>query len=118
MTDNMPKKITEFCYRGMPLELYQSTYMNGRLALFLEAPGHELFATLTVNLPDEHLDEGEFFVKTWSENRPLAVFALSSGLFEDTGRRVQSGLVQVPVWRFTEGVYGKATSHRLQTENE
>ena len=76
-------------------------YGNGRLAIQLvDAETEEPIANLTVNLPDEELAEGEFFVKTWSENQPIAAAALASGLFQDTGRRVPTGFVEAQVWRF------------------
>ena len=58
-------------------------------------------AVLSVNLPEYNwcLKENEFFCKTWSENEVLASEALSSGLFVDTGSRIDLGNVVVQVWR-------------------
>jgi|SRR5579862_1416045 len=66
-------------------------------------PG-EPIATLTVNLPNNNkmLNKGEFFVKTWSENEMIANDALKSGLFVDTGRRVETGYVEAQIWKFAE----------------
>jgi len=55
---------------------------------------------LTVNLSEEELSDGEFFVKTWGENEEISVEALASRLFIDTGRRVKTGWVKAQVWRF------------------
>lgn len=44
----------------------------------------------------------EFCVKTWSENEVLVSPMLSTGLFEDTGKRVPSGYVVSPVWRIKD----------------
>lgn len=44
----------------------------------------------------------EFCVKTWSENEVLVAPMLSTGLFEDTGKRVPSGYVVSPVWRIKD----------------
>ncbi len=61
----------------------------------------EPVAVLTVNLPDEPLEEGEFFVKDWSENRPIAAIMSKSGFFEiDEEKGAISGYEFVNVWRF------------------
>jgi hypothetical protein len=43
---------------------------------------------------------GEFFVTGWSGNEFLVPVMQASGRFEDTGRRMPSGYVQIPIWRF------------------
>jgi hypothetical protein len=47
----------------------------------------EPFTRLTVNIPDEPLEPGEFFVKTWGENEPYIQEIRDSGLFIDTGHQ-------------------------------
>ena len=66
----------------------------------------QLAAVLTVNIPelDKVLKPGEFFVKTWSENETIAKEALASGLFVDTGKRLESGFVEAQIWRFSDDV--------------
>jgi hypothetical protein len=44
----------------------------------------------------------EFCVKTWSENEAFVAPMLSTGRFEDTGKRVPSGYVISPVWRIKD----------------
>jgi Domain of unknown function (DUF4313) len=71
-------------------------YSNGRLALelWIEEDGMmEPMGKITVNLPDEHLNEGEIFVKDWAENEILASTLLEFGWLEKTGREVNSGFV-------------------------
>lgn len=85
-------------------ELRMGFYGNDRVAIQLvDAETEEPVGKLTVNLPEEKLGEGEFFVKTWSENRQIAASCLACGVFEDTGRRVPTGRVQAQVWRFRAG---------------
>lgn len=75
-------------------------YSNGRLHIRFwcdEGP----FATLTVNLPDQHLNEGEVFVKDWAENADLFAALLEEGWVTPTGREVQSGFVFPKVMRLT-----------------
>lgn len=74
-------------------------YLGGRVCIRLynhEGP----FGTLTVNIPPIELEEGEFCVKTWSENtlfiddcRPY---------FIDTGKRYRTGFTIAEVWRFKD----------------
>lgn len=82
-------------------EIEQLRYANDRLALQLtDVEDGSPIATLTVNLPDLPLAEGEFFVKSWSGNEGIADSCRKSGLFVDTGKRVCTGHVQAEVWRF------------------
>lgn len=76
---------------------------NDRLAIRLVDTIGLPITTLTVNLPDEELSEGEFFVKTWSENEQIAQELLNTDIFLDTGKRVPTGWVEASVWKFKGG---------------
>ena len=90
----------EVLFHGSSLKIYQSQYMNGRPAIVLYGGGLP-FATLTVNLHESPLKDGEFFVKDWTENEVIAPWILEhTDLFEDTGHAVNTGFVQAPIWRF------------------
>lgn len=91
-----------FNHKGMYISIREEKYQNGRIALILMCENGP-YAKLTCNLPNEELAPNEFFVKTYSENTEVAVSALKSGLFEDTGRRAKSGYVDIHVWRFKNG---------------
>jgi len=84
-------------YGDMEVEVV--LYKTGGTAVLLIQDNYR-FATLSVNFPLVKLEEGEFAVKTWSENEQVAADALASGLFVDTGKRIQSGYVEASVWRF------------------
>ena len=84
-------------YGDMDVEV--TTYKTGGTAVILTQDGQR-FATLSVNFPVVKLEEGEFAVKTWSENEQVAADCLASGLFVDTGKRIKSGYVEASVWRF------------------
>lgn len=84
---------------GTHMVLRFSVYDNDRLAIQL-FKDLEPYATITVNLPNDYLDEGEFFVKTWAENEDITAILKQSDIFIDTGRRVSTGFVQAEVWRF------------------
>jgi len=54
---------------------------------------------LSVNPPQGVvLKEGEVCIKTWSENEPLVAPMLASGLFKDTGKRLDMGYVEAQIW--------------------
>lgn len=74
----------------------RQSYSNGRLALdlwFEDDFGPAPYGKITVNLPDQHLNEGELFVKDWAENEPIASALLEAGWITPTGREVNSGFV-------------------------
>lgn len=80
---------------------HYAEYAGGRLAIkYVDIKSGEPFSILTVNLPDDELADGEFFVKTWSENEKTAKAAIESGFYKDTGRRVKTGFVEAEVWKF------------------
>lgn len=83
-------------------------YTNGRLCIELWSEVHEdgfsymePYGKLTVNMPEDHLNEGEFFVKDWSENEPMVEALKKAGWIESTGREVLSGYVVPGVYRAT-----------------
>jgi hypothetical protein len=80
-----------------------TTYENGRLCLELwiehDEGWMEPFAKVTTNLPDQHLNEGEIFVKDWAENEPMVAALLEAGWLVPAGREVLSGYVAPAVMR-------------------
>ena len=70
-------------------------YPNGRLAIRMvdEEDGSPV-CTLTTNLPDQHLNEGEVFIKHWAENQPIFDAMMEFGWLRDTGREVISAYVE------------------------
>lgn len=91
------QKIGTITLDGRVHTLQKGYYDNRRPAIVID---EARFARLTVNLPDNPIAPGLVFVKTWGENAPLRAPALATGLFEDTGERVQTGFVQAEVWRY------------------
>jgi hypothetical protein len=101
MTNSTPLlTMTAFGEEFILLPVLSTYSMKDRLAIsFLIAESGEPFAAMTVNLPDQHLNEGEVFVKHWSEGAPLFAALISEGWIEDTGREVLSGFVAPKVCR-------------------
>ena len=79
----------------------------------------EPLATFSTNLVPygAQLSSDEFCVKTWSENEALVAPMLSTGLFEDTGKRVPSGYVVSPVWRIKDPTNVPPAKGRRATAN-
>jgi hypothetical protein len=89
------------------LRLCRSQYRDGggiALKLVEDLTG-EPFLFLTINLIGcSDIEPGEFAIKDYSENEPYINDIFASGLFEDTGKRIGTGFVRSPVWRFAPGV--------------
>lgn len=93
----------QFQCKGTLISFCCKQYSNKRLVI--EGVYDEgSFAVLTVNLIDNKLDDGEFFVKTWSENEEFARCAMETDLFIDTGKRVKTGFVEAQVWKLANNV--------------
>jgi hypothetical protein len=78
------------------------SYQNERVAILVESRNGEPYATLTVNFPEQALDENEFCVKSWSENEELvqALYATNlCDMFENTRKLTDD--MDSPIWRFT-----------------
>jgi hypothetical protein len=83
------------------VQILQLTYRDGNTAVQLvSVEDGEDIATLSVNMPDcvHHLQPGEFFPKTYSENERIAQDALVSGAFVDTGKRINTAIGRLPIW--------------------
>ena len=78
------------------------TYWSGgaRSVQFVVEETGDPFMHLSCNLPEHPLpDDKHFWAKTWSENESFREQLLNSGMFEDTGKRVQTGFVQAEMWK-------------------
>lgn len=84
---------------GRDVHMLRGRYDNGRIAITISSDGVP-FRILSVNLPESPLEDGEIFVKTWSENAAIREPILALGIFEDTGKRVPTGFTEAEVWRF------------------
>jgi hypothetical protein len=86
---------------GEPKALCLSAYSNGRIAVTLKDEDGMPYGTLSVNIPEVDVREGEF-VLSHNCNRILSDL-MASGLFADTGYRVNYGLVKgQPILRLVE----------------
>ena len=89
---NPPIKVYDFYVD----RLDTAHYGNGRLAVQAYTTDGEPAATVSVNLPDAPLNEGEFFLKDWSENEIISKALIERNIIEVLDRPlVKSGFVQV-----------------------
>lgn len=80
--------------------LYKGCYQDGRTCWFVVQDG-EMIGKLSVNIPCEHLEEGEFFVHG-EETKYLKGVLEATGVFENTGRIIEMGFATAEVWRLKE----------------
>ena len=94
------EKIGEVLFEGLILDIIKTNYYtNGRVAIGLRESGIP-YAIISINLPRDSFEEGEFPVKNWTENEEITPFLLEhTDLFEDTGKTVPTGRVEAPIWR-------------------
>lgn len=93
-----------FEFNGETLTLDMSKfYRDGTPAIQIFCEDGEPFATLTVSVDHRLLlKPGQFIVKTWSENEPIAKALLAAGAFKDTGERIPTGFVEAQVWELLD----------------
>lgn len=102
----VPKRLeaaVEFAgYRCVAYETAYPSEAGGARAIYLvDAADGEPVATATVNVEgvSEKLPDREVLIKDYSENEGMLEALARAGLVEDTGRRVRTGYVAVPVAR-------------------
>jgi hypothetical protein len=73
-------------------------YGNGRPALVLnDAEDGSQIAVASVNVPDLDLGDDEIVIKDYSENEGMLDALVEAGVIQDTGLRVASGYVDMPL---------------------
>ncbi len=71
---------------------YQDGSGNTAVQIVSVDDENEIYATISVNVPDVRLPEGEFVFKTYSENEGVFQHLLSAAFIELTGRYVPVGM--------------------------
>lgn len=98
--EKAPKKETIIKFKCWNCKLIWKVYGNDRIALKLvDVVDGSPVATATVNIPEEKLLSGETLIKDYSENEGMLDALVEAGIVEDTGRKVKSGYVDIPVCR-------------------
>ena len=77
--------------------LEKKTYPNNRIALqLIDAEDGSPVAMVTVNLPDEQLNDDEVLIKDYSENEGMYQALVDAKVISEAISYVQSGFVEVP----------------------
>jgi hypothetical protein len=82
--------------------LHETLYQDGNYCVLLDClydDGQMEQLPISVNIPDEayQLEDGEFFMKNWSELTPIADALQASGLLDHAGYSIKTGYVRAPV---------------------
>lgn len=83
--------------------LYSFHYTNGRISIYgvKESDPTNRFMALTINIPEIQLNFNEIIIKI-NNNLPLLYAIYASGFFEDTHRRIKTGVAEVMIWKIKE----------------
>ncbi|MCC5612173.1 hypothetical protein LC612_36965 [Nostoc sp. CHAB 5834] len=60
---------------------------------------------MTINLPDQELNDNLVAMAFWGENSPLRTPLWETGLFNDTGQRVRVGYATAEIWEIKEAAF-------------
>lgn len=85
--------------KGCRVELIVRHYANGRTAIMAYRMDGNPYASITVNLPDEPLEEDEIIVKDYSGHEIIFGELLRQGVIHPAHRYVNSGNVTISVCR-------------------
>lgn len=92
-------------FNGEMLSVEFGSYASGNtLIQLLDAEGMP-YARATINIPTEELGDKEVFIKDYSENAGMLSALLEAGIVADTGRKVRTGYVEVPVCKILVPVW-------------
>lgn len=80
------------------------------LAVMEDGSVTEPFADLTTAVRGAAVEQDELVVKTYNENDMLREPMLASGLFQDTGKRLQLPMSVAEVWRVTDAFVNSVKS--------
>ena len=77
--------------------LEKKTYPNNRIALqLIDAEDGSPVAMVTVNLPNEQLNDNEVLIKDYSENEGMYQALVDAKVISEAISYVQSGFVEIP----------------------
>lgn len=94
------KKVATARIAGETMTVYTEEYRtNARLAVLVYCEDGSPFCVPSINVTDVFIKDGEF-VLSHAVQESVERDLLASGMFEDTGKRVNYGYVKnQPVWR-------------------
>lgn len=70
--------------KSYTVDVETNEYQTGGLAVqLLESKSHEVFSTISVNLPEsQYIPKDAFYVKHWSENEPIVRQLIQQNIIE------------------------------------
>ncbi|MFK4705890.1 hypothetical protein ABIC83_002729 [Roseateles asaccharophilus] len=86
----IPRHLGVVTADGIELNVLMATYPNGRMAIYTTR-WHQAWCRISVNVPDAQVEPDQFLAMTQDENEKLREPLLNSGLFVDTGMRLELG---------------------------
>jgi hypothetical protein len=90
----------EIKFKQWKCTLEYAEYSNGRTAITLIGTGEKLgepIAVATVNMPDNHMEEGEVAIKDYAENDGVLLALQKAGIVSEPKRFIPSVHVIIPV---------------------
>jgi hypothetical protein len=93
------KKIGTIVVDDEQISIMQDEFKAGGIALQLLDSDGLPYTRFSECIPGTPLADGEFLARTRAENESLRQPMLDTGLFVDTGRRVESGFIETEVWK-------------------
>lgn len=75
-----PTHLVEFNGYNCLLEMHHYIVNDRRCIQLIDAKTNEYYITATVNLPDEHLEPDEVFIKNFSENEGIMNVLSEAGI--------------------------------------
>ena len=92
---NTPPLVKFSCWECTPIFGY---YKNGRTAIWLkEANTGEPIAKVTVNIPEEFLEDDEVIIKTYAENKGMLAALQKAGIVGEPVRVAVATYEPVPI---------------------
>lgn len=89
-------------HKLVPRTSFYSQDKNVTALYLLDAEDGQPYCVLSVNMEGYVPDEGCIWLKSYSENEDIALFMISEGYLELTGKVLQGSYVNVPEARMTE----------------
>ena len=80
------------------VEVKLSKYATGeRIALGIFTIEGEFLTVATTNLPEIEIEEGQTFLKTWSENEGILEWLIENKIVSEPIKWVKTGFVEAPL---------------------
>jgi len=115
----MNLKDIEVICNGKNLKFLPSRYSDNFLCLrTIDSEGNQNKCITMKPKNYEFIDEREFVVKTWFENKLIYPQLCDERYFEDTGKRLKTNFGDAEVWRVKNDIEINVRLHKIKEKNE